>query len=542
MSASTSPATLAVPDEQHVVSMRDLLQGGVHFGHQTRRWNPKMKPYIFAERGGIYIIDLMKTTELLDTAYAFVRDTVAHGGSLLFVGTKKQCQESIRENARRVSQPYVCNRWLGGLLTNYATISGRIKALHEMREQLKDGTIDKMPSREAIRAKGELQKLENNLGGVAVMERLPSAVFVIDPAKEQIVVREANKLNIPIIGLVDTNCDPDEIDYVIPGNDDAIRSCSLIVKVMADAVEEGKQLVTEDVLRAAAEEARAAQQAEAAARRPADARGGDRRGARGRGGDRRGQRQASLGEPPTGRQPRSAAAREGGAKTAAPQEKSAPAAADEAAAKAKAEEKPAARAEEKKPAVKAEEKPAAKAEEKPAAEKPAVKAEEKPAAEKAEEKPAEKKPAEKKAAEKADEKAEEKKPAAKKAAAKPKAADKAKTEDKAEAKPEAKADEKKPAAKPKAEKKPAAKAEEKAEAASEEKKPAAAKKAAAKPKAADKAKAEDKAEEKAEAKAEEKKPAKKPAAKAASAKAEKKTDDAAGADEAPAGDKSESKE
>jgi len=316
-----------VPDEQHVVSMRDLLQGGVHFGHQTRRWNPKMKQYIFAERGGIYIIDLMQTTQLIDDAYAFIRDLISRGGSVLFVGTKKQCQEAIREQAQRVSMPYVSNRWLGGLLTNYATINGRIRALHEMREQLADGTLDKMPAREAIRAKGELAKLENNLGGVAVMDRLPSAVFVVDPHKEQIVVRETHKLGIPLIGLVDTNCDPDEIDYVIPGNDDAIRSCALIIKVMADAVEAGRQLVTERDIRGQADAPGAAPAQPSAAqaepgdgrRRPADRGRGDRRG--GPGGDRRGggrgrtggpggQRQVSLGEPPIGRQPRSAASRE----------------------------------------------------------------------------------------------------------------------------------------------------------------------------------------------------------------------------------------
>jgi small subunit ribosomal protein S2 len=316
-----------VPDEQHVVSMRDLLQGGVHFGHQTRRWNPKMKQYIFAERGGIYIIDLMQTTQLIDEAYGFIRDLIGHGGSVLFVGTKKQCQEAIKEQAQRVGMPYVSNRWLGGLLTNYATINGRIRALHEMREQLADGTLDKMPAREAIRAKGELAKLENNLGGVAVMDRLPSAVFVVDPHKEQIVVRETRKLGIPLIGLVDTNCDPDEIDYVIPGNDDAIRSCALIIRVLADAVEAGRQLVTERDIRgqvdtpAGASAQPTAAQAEPGdgRRRPSDRGRGDRRG--GPGGDRRGggrgraggpggQRQVSLGEPPIGRQPRSAASRE----------------------------------------------------------------------------------------------------------------------------------------------------------------------------------------------------------------------------------------
>jgi small subunit ribosomal protein S2 len=328
---SGAPAATGHPDEKHVVAMRDLLQGGVHFGHQTRRWNPKMKPYIFAERGGIYIIDLMKTTQLLDDAYAFVRDTTSRGGSVLFVGTKKQCQESIKEQAERVGQPYVCNRWLGGLLTNFSTITRRIRALHEMRENLADGTIDKMPAREAIRAKGELAKLENNLGGVSVMERLPSAVFVVDPRKEQIVVREAHKLGIPLIGLVDTNCDPDEMDYIIPGNDDAIRSCALIIRVMANAVQEGRQLVSERDLRLQAEAGPASEAgpAEAPARgeRPRGERGGygDRQGGPrgrsggpgGRGGDRggrssgpggrggdRGARPSNLGEAPTGRVPR----------------------------------------------------------------------------------------------------------------------------------------------------------------------------------------------------------------------------------------------
>jgi small subunit ribosomal protein S2 len=239
-----------------VVSMKDLLQGGVHFGHQTRRWNPKMKPYIFAERGGIYIIDLMKTSDLIDEAYAFLRSTVSRGGTVLFVGTKKQCQEAIKEQAERVGMPYVCNRWLGGLLTNFSTISRRIRTLHELRERVAEGSVDLLPTREAIKMKADLQKLENNLGGVANMERLPHAVFVIDPRKEQIVVREARKLGIPIVALVDTNCDPDEVDYVIPGNDDAIRSCSLIVRVIADAVQEGRQVLAEHEFRAAAERER----------------------------------------------------------------------------------------------------------------------------------------------------------------------------------------------------------------------------------------------------------------------------------------------
>ena len=235
------------------VSMKDLLQGGVHFGHQTRRWNPKMKPYIFAERGGIYIIDLMKTSDLIDEAYDFLRTTVSRGGTVMFVGTKKQCQESIKEQAERVGQPYVANRWLGGLLTNFSTISRRIRTLHELRERVADGSVDLLPTREAMKMKADLVKLETNLGGVSAMERLPHAVFVIDPRKEQIVVKEARKLGIPIVALVDTNCDPDEVDYIIPGNDDAIRSCSLIVRVIADAVQEGRQQLAEHEFRAAAE-------------------------------------------------------------------------------------------------------------------------------------------------------------------------------------------------------------------------------------------------------------------------------------------------
>jgi small subunit ribosomal protein S2 len=216
--------------------MKDLLVAGVHFGHQTRRWNPKMKPFIFGERGGIYIIDLQKTTVLIDDAYAFLKQVTGRGGSVLFVGTKKQCQESIKEQAERVGQPYVSNRWLGGLLTNFATLNKRIKRLHELRKLVEDGSIDLLPTREAMALKADLAKLENNLGGVANMERPPAAVFVVDPRKEAIVIKEARKLNIPIVALVDTNCDPDEVDYLIPGNDDAIRSCSLIIKTVADAV------------------------------------------------------------------------------------------------------------------------------------------------------------------------------------------------------------------------------------------------------------------------------------------------------------------
>jgi len=242
-----------VPAPQHAASIKELLIAGVHFGHQTRRWNPKMKHYIFGERGGIYIIDLQKTSALLDESYAFLKRTAERGGHVLFVGTKKQCQETIKEQADRIGMPYVSNRWLGGLLTNYNTLSKRIKRMHELRQRDEDGSLDLLPSREAIKLRGDLRKLEQNLGGVQGMDRLPAAVFVVDPRKEQIVVKEARKLKIPIVALVDTNCDPDEVDYVIPGNDDAIRSCGLIVRVIADAVAEGKQLLTEAEMKAEAE-------------------------------------------------------------------------------------------------------------------------------------------------------------------------------------------------------------------------------------------------------------------------------------------------
>jgi small subunit ribosomal protein S2 len=233
--------------------MKDLLTNGVHFGHQTRRWNPKMKQFIFGERGGIYIIDLQKTTGLIDEAHAFLKKTSERGGSVLFVGTKKQCQEQIKEQAERIGMPYVCNRWLGGLLTNFATLSKRIKRMHELNRLEQDGSLDLLPTREAMQLRADLRKLEQNLGGVGSMERLPAAVFVVDPRKEAIVVKEARKLKIPIIALVDTNCDPDEIDYIIPGNDDAIRSCALIIRVMADAVAEGRQILTEAEMKATAE-------------------------------------------------------------------------------------------------------------------------------------------------------------------------------------------------------------------------------------------------------------------------------------------------
>ena len=228
-----------------VVSMRELLEAGVHFGHQTRRWNPKMRSFLFTERGGIYIIDLQQTLSLLEQAHAFARNIAERGGSVLFVGTKKQAQDSVAEQARRVGMPYVNHRWLGGLLTNWRTISERLERLHELRRRKDEGQLDLLPPKERIAMEGELEKLEANLGGVADMKRLPDAVFVVDLKKEQLAIREARRLGLPVIGLVDTNCDPDDADYVIPGNDDAIRSCGLIVKVLADGIAAGKSLVTE---------------------------------------------------------------------------------------------------------------------------------------------------------------------------------------------------------------------------------------------------------------------------------------------------------
>jgi small subunit ribosomal protein S2 len=226
-----------------VVSMRDLLEAGVHFGHQTRRWNPKMRRFIFTERGGIYIIDLQQTAELIDRAYEFARDLAARGGTVLFVGTKKQAMDAIADQAERVDMPYVNHRWLGGLLTNWRTMSGRIERLHELRRLNEEGQLDLLPAKERLTMLSELEKLDANLGGVADLKRQPDAVFIVDLRKEQIAVNEARRLGLPVIGLVDTNCDPDEADYVIPGNDDAIRSCSLVIRAIADAIEAGKQQV-----------------------------------------------------------------------------------------------------------------------------------------------------------------------------------------------------------------------------------------------------------------------------------------------------------
>jgi len=227
-----------------VVSMRELLEAGVHFGHQTRRWNPKMRRFIFAERSGIYIIDLTQTLERLEEAAQFVRNLAERNGTVLFVGTKKQAQDAVETEAKRVSMPYVNHRWLGGLLTNWRTMSDRIERLHELRRLKEEGQLDLLPAKERIAMANELEKLEQNLGGVADMRRQPDAVFIIDLKKEQLAVREARRLGLPVVALVDTNCDPDEADFVVPGNDDAIRSCSLVARVIADAVAAGQQKVT----------------------------------------------------------------------------------------------------------------------------------------------------------------------------------------------------------------------------------------------------------------------------------------------------------
>ena len=223
--------------------MRELLEAGVHFGHQTRRWNPKMKRFIFGERGGIYIIDLQQSLERLEEAAAFARNLAERGGPILFVGTKKQAMDAIAEQAQRVGMPFVNHRWLGGLLTNWRTISNRIERLHELRRLRDEGQLDLLPPKERIAMLAELEKLDTNLGGVADMRKQPDAIFVIDLRKEQLAIREARRLGMPIIALVDTNCDPDEADYIIPGNDDAIRSCSLVTRVIADAIEAGKAKV-----------------------------------------------------------------------------------------------------------------------------------------------------------------------------------------------------------------------------------------------------------------------------------------------------------
>ena len=233
---------------------KQLLEAGVHFGHQTRRWNPKMAPYIYTERNGIYIIDLQKSVGMVDDAYKAVADIVADGGTILFVGTKKQAQDAIATEAERCGMFYVNERWLGGMLTNFKTIQSRITRLKEIETMQEDGTFDVLPKKEVIALKKELEKLQKNLGGIKEMKRLPDAIFVVDPKKERICVQEAHTLGIPLIGICDTNCDPEELDYVIPGNDDAIRAVKLIVSKMADAVIEARQGEAEDAAEEASEE------------------------------------------------------------------------------------------------------------------------------------------------------------------------------------------------------------------------------------------------------------------------------------------------
>ena len=230
-----------------VISMKQLLEAGVHFGHQTRRWNPKMAPYIYTERNGIYIIDLQKTVKKVDEAYAEICNIVADGGEVLFVGTKKQAQDAIAVEAERCGMYYVNERWLGGMLTNFKTIQSRIARLKAIETMEQDGTFEVLPKKEVIELKKELAKLQKNLGGIKEMKRLPDAIFIVDPKKERICVQEAHTLGIPLIGICDTNCDPEELDYVIPGNDDAIRAVKLIVSKMADAVIEAKQGAEEEV-------------------------------------------------------------------------------------------------------------------------------------------------------------------------------------------------------------------------------------------------------------------------------------------------------
>ena len=224
-----------------VIAMKQLLEAGVHFGHQTRRWNPKMAEYIFTERNGIYIIDLQKTVKKIEEAYDFIREVAADGGEILFVGTKKQAQETIKEEAIRVGMHYVDARWLGGMLTNFKTIKKRIERLAQLHKMEEDGTFDLLPKKEVIGLRGEMEKLEKYLGGIKGMKKAPAAIFIVDPRKERIAIAEAKKLNIPIVAIVDTNCDPEDVDYVIPGNDDAIRAVKLVVSTIANAIVEGRE-------------------------------------------------------------------------------------------------------------------------------------------------------------------------------------------------------------------------------------------------------------------------------------------------------------
>jgi small subunit ribosomal protein S2 len=238
-----------------VVTMKQLLEAGVHFGHQTRRWNPKMRRFIYGERNGIYIIDLNQTLQRIEVAYGFVRDLVAQGGTVMFVGTKKQAQDPVAEYATSCGMPYVNHRWLGGMLTNFPTIAGRVRKLAELERAKAAGDFAAMPKREALSHERELEKLERNLGGIRAMTRPPDAIFVIDTKKEHIAVTEANKLRLPVVAVVDTNCDPDVVDYVIPGNDDAIRAARLMCRVIADAVEEGRYVAAARGAAAGAERA-----------------------------------------------------------------------------------------------------------------------------------------------------------------------------------------------------------------------------------------------------------------------------------------------
>ena len=230
-----------------VTTRRQLLEAGVHFGHQTRRWNPKMSRFIYGERSGIYIVDLEQSLQGLERAYEFVRDVARAGGTVLFVGTKKQAQDVVAEHGSRVGMPYVNTRWLGGMLTNFQTMFHRLRRLVELREMERSGAFDFLPKKEVLKLRREKEKLERNLGGIQDLERLPAAIYVIDTKKEHIAVTEANKLGIPVVAIVDTNCDPDEVDYVIPGNDDAIRSISLVTSVIADAIREGQGLAGRDL-------------------------------------------------------------------------------------------------------------------------------------------------------------------------------------------------------------------------------------------------------------------------------------------------------
>ena len=254
-----------------VISMKQLLEAGVHFGHQTRRWNPKMAPYIFTERNGIYIIDLQKTVKKIEEAYDFMKEVGASGKPVLFVGTKKQAQQAIRDEATRCGQYYVSERWLGGMLTNHKTIATRIKRLNDIKVMEEDGTFDKLSKKEVTKLRGEMEKLEKYLGGIKDMKGMPGALFIVDPKKERIAVKEARILGIPIVGIVDTNCDPDDVDYVIPANDDAIRAVKLIAGRMADAVIEANQGESFDEGNAEIAEESAAAEAEAEAEETAEA-------------------------------------------------------------------------------------------------------------------------------------------------------------------------------------------------------------------------------------------------------------------------------